>query len=61
MTVVHEINTLVRLGELTERYGRPVTPGDVPGEAWDTVARPAEPPDEDPRGTRRRRTDLLTR
>jgi hypothetical protein len=40
MTVIHEINTLVWLGELSGRYGRRVTLGDVPGEAWDEVARP---------------------
>ncbi|MET7692880.1 alpha-amylase [Streptomyces sp. NPDC005483] len=40
MTVVHEINTLVWLGELSHRYGRPVTLGDVPGEVWDSVAPP---------------------
>ncbi|MFF1303272.1 alpha-amylase [Streptomyces sp. NPDC058307] len=40
MTVIHEINTLVWLGELSRRYGRPVTLGDVPGEVWDGVAPP---------------------
>ncbi|MFS8199748.1 alpha-amylase [Streptomyces sp. CWNU-52B] len=40
MTVVHEINTLIWLGELSERYGRRVTLGGVPGEVWDEVARP---------------------
>ncbi|MFF5138660.1 alpha-amylase [Streptomyces sp. NPDC013157] len=40
MTVIYEINTLVWLGELGERYGRPVTLGEVPGEVWDGVARP---------------------
>ncbi|MET7453111.1 alpha-amylase [Streptomyces sp. NPDC005574] len=40
MTVVHEINTLVWLGELTVRYGRRITLGEVPGEVWDEVARP---------------------
>ncbi|MER5531596.1 alpha-amylase [Streptomyces sp. NPDC002677] len=40
MTVVHEINTLVWLGELSVRHGRRVTLGDVPGEAWDEAARP---------------------
>ncbi|MCI3270537.1 alpha-amylase family glycosyl hydrolase [Streptomyces cylindrosporus] len=40
MTVIYEINTLVWLGELSGRYGRPVTLGDVPGEVWDEVARP---------------------
>ncbi|SHI61704.1 alpha-amylase family glycosyl hydrolase [Streptomyces sp. 3214.6] len=40
MTVLYEINTLVWLGELSARYGRRVTLGDVPGEAWDEVALP---------------------
>ncbi|WP_329444681.1 alpha-amylase family glycosyl hydrolase [Streptomyces canus] len=40
MTVIYEINTLVWLGELSDRYGRPVTLGDVPGEVWDSVALP---------------------
>ncbi|MEU9166329.1 alpha-amylase [Streptomyces sp. NPDC048420] len=40
MTVIHEINTLVWLGELSRRHGRPVTLADVPGEVWDAVARP---------------------
>ncbi|MFF3464601.1 alpha-amylase family glycosyl hydrolase [Streptomyces sp. NPDC001984] len=40
MTVIYEINTLVWLGELTERYGRRVTLGNVPGEVWDEIARP---------------------
>ncbi|MEW1776863.1 alpha-amylase family glycosyl hydrolase [Streptomyces sp. NPDC086777] len=40
MTVIYELNTLVWLGELSGRYGRPVALGDVPGEAWDEVARP---------------------
>jgi hypothetical protein len=40
MTAIYEINTLVWLGELSTRYGRRVTLGDVPGEAWDEVARP---------------------
>ncbi|MGW2519667.1 alpha-amylase [Streptomyces sp. NPDC001617] len=40
MTVIYEINTLVWVRELSARYGRPVTLGDVPGEAWDEVARP---------------------
>ncbi|MFG2793936.1 alpha-amylase family glycosyl hydrolase [Streptomyces sp. NPDC048419] len=39
MTVIHEINTLVWLGELSRRYGRGVTLGDVPAEVWDEVAR----------------------
>lgn len=40
MTVIYEINTLIWTGELSRRYGRPVTLGDVPGEVWDEVARP---------------------
>ncbi|MET8077724.1 alpha-amylase [Streptomyces sp. NPDC005303] len=40
MTVIHEINTLVWLGELSHRHGRPVTLGDVPDEDWDSVAPP---------------------
>lgn len=40
MTVIHEINTLVWLGELSGRYGRRVTLGEVPAEVWDEVARP---------------------
>ncbi|WP_405926606.1 alpha-amylase [Streptomyces sp. NBC_00035] len=40
MTVIYEINTLVWLGELSERYGRRVVLGSVPGEVWDEVARP---------------------
>lgn len=40
MTVIYEINTLVWLGELSGRHGRPVTLGDVPAEVWDEVARP---------------------
>ncbi|MFI6437885.1 alpha-amylase [Streptomyces sp. NPDC050759] len=40
MAVIHEINTLVWLSELSGRYGRPVTLGDVPGEVWDSVALP---------------------
>ncbi|WP_328745129.1 alpha-amylase family glycosyl hydrolase [Streptomyces sp. NBC_00285] len=40
MTVIHEINTLLWLGELSSRLGRPVTLGDVPGEVWESVARP---------------------
>ncbi|MET9459760.1 alpha-amylase family glycosyl hydrolase [Streptomyces canus] len=40
MTVIYEINTLVWLTELSYRYGRPVTLGDVPGEVWDSVAPP---------------------
>jgi hypothetical protein len=40
VTALYEINTLVWLGELSRRYGRPVGLGDVPGEVWDEVARP---------------------
>ncbi|WP_406440786.1 alpha-amylase family glycosyl hydrolase [Streptomyces sp. NBC_01613] len=40
MTVIYEINTLVWLGELSGRYGRRVTLGEVPAEVWDEVARP---------------------
>jgi hypothetical protein len=40
MTVIYELNTLVWLGELSKRYGRRVTLGNVPGEVWDEVARP---------------------
>ncbi|MGW2047281.1 alpha-amylase [Streptomyces sp. NPDC001858] len=40
MTVLYEINTAVWLGELSVRYGRRVTLGDVPGEAWDEIAVP---------------------
>lgn len=40
MTVLYEINTVVWLGELSGRYGRPVTLGDVPGEVWDEIALP---------------------
>ncbi|WP_200302011.1 alpha-amylase family glycosyl hydrolase [Streptomyces adelaidensis] len=40
MNVLHEINTLLWLRELSERYGRRVTLGEVPGEAWDEVALP---------------------
>ncbi|MEU9265606.1 alpha-amylase family glycosyl hydrolase [Streptomyces sp. NPDC048251] len=38
MTVIYEINTAVWLGELSGRYGRRVTLGEVPGEAWDEIA-----------------------
>ncbi len=38
--VLYEVNTRIWLGELTARYGRPVTLGDVPAEAWDDVAVP---------------------
>ncbi|MFE7836141.1 hypothetical protein ACFU53_08805 [Streptomyces sp. NPDC057474] len=40
MTVIHEINTRVWLSGLSERYGRRVTLGDVPGEVWDEVVLP---------------------
>ncbi|MFJ6986641.1 MULTISPECIES: alpha-amylase [unclassified Streptomyces] len=40
MTVILEINTLVWLGELSERYARRVTLGDVPEEVWDGIALP---------------------
>ncbi|MER5427890.1 alpha-amylase [Streptomyces sp. NPDC002588] len=40
MTVLYEINTVVWLGELSRRFGRPVTLGEVPAEVWDEVARP---------------------
>lgn len=39
MTVIHEINTVVWLGELSARHGQRVTLGDVPTEAWDEAAR----------------------
>jgi hypothetical protein len=38
--VIYEINTLIWLGELSSRYGRPVTLGEVPAPAWDEVALP---------------------
>ncbi|MGI5515945.1 alpha-amylase [Streptomyces sp. CA-106131] len=38
--VIYEINTLVWLGELSSRYARRITLGDLPGEVWDQVARP---------------------
>ncbi|MEU6357119.1 alpha-amylase family glycosyl hydrolase [Streptomyces sp. NPDC047072] len=40
MTVIYEINTLVWLGELSRRYGRPVTLGEVPEEVWDSLVLP---------------------
>ncbi|MFF3967420.1 alpha-amylase [Streptomyces griseorubiginosus] len=40
MTVVHEINTLVWLGELSRRYGRDITLGEVPEEVWDSLVLP---------------------
>ncbi|MFE7931831.1 alpha-amylase family glycosyl hydrolase [Streptomyces sp. NPDC057456] len=39
-TVLYEVNTAVWLGESSGRYGRRVTLGDVPGEAWDEIALP---------------------
>jgi len=38
--VIYEINTVVWLRDLGHRFGRPVTLGDVPAEAWDEVALP---------------------
>ena len=38
--VVHEINTLVWLGEVSERAGRPLTLADVPAHEWDAVVPP---------------------
>jgi glycosidase len=35
--VIYEINTWVWLRELGERYGRPMTLGDVPKEVWDNL------------------------
>ncbi|MDH6611828.1 hypothetical protein M2164_007463 [Streptomyces sp. SAI-208] len=40
MTVIYEVNTLVWLGELSRRYGRHVTLGEVPGEVWDSLVLP---------------------
>jgi glycosidase len=40
MTVIHEINTLIWLGELSARHGRRITLGEVPGGAWDEIALP---------------------
>lgn len=40
MTVIHEINTRVWLGELSRRHGRHVTLGEVPEEAWDALVLP---------------------
>ncbi len=37
---IYEVNTVVWLGDLSRRYGRPVTLGDVPVEAWDDIALP---------------------
>ena len=38
--VLYEVNTVVWLGELSRRYGRPVTLGDVPADAWDEITLP---------------------
>ncbi|WP_420313008.1 alpha-amylase [Streptomyces sp. YS-B37] len=38
--MIYEINTLIWLGELSTRYGRPLTLGEVPDTAWDEVALP---------------------
>ena len=38
--VIYEVNTVVWLEELSRRYGRPVTLGDVPADAWDELALP---------------------
>ncbi|GAA1611251.1 alpha-amylase family glycosyl hydrolase [Actinoplanes couchii] len=38
--VIYEIGTLPWLAGLSERFGRPVTLGDVPGEVWDEIAAP---------------------
>ncbi|MET7702941.1 alpha-amylase family glycosyl hydrolase [Streptomyces sp. NPDC005485] len=40
MTAILEINTMVWLGELSTRYGRRVTLGEVPGEVWDEITLP---------------------
>jgi hypothetical protein len=40
VTVIYEVNTLVWLGELSRRYGRHVTLGEVPGEVWDSLVLP---------------------
>ncbi|MHB9864316.1 alpha-amylase [Streptomyces sp. YIM S03343] len=40
MTVIHEINTLVWVGELSARLGRRVGLAEVPEEAWDEVVLP---------------------
>ncbi|GAA4019833.1 alpha-amylase [Streptomyces plumbiresistens] len=40
MTVILEINTLVWLRELSDRHGRRITLGEVPGEVWDGIALP---------------------
>ncbi|MGQ4430233.1 alpha-amylase [Streptomyces sp. SAS_260] len=38
--VIYEINTLIWLGELSTRYGRTLTLGEVPDPDWDEVALP---------------------
>jgi hypothetical protein len=38
--VLYEINTVIWLRELSRRYGRRVTLGEVPAAAWDEVALP---------------------
>ncbi|MFD4876253.1 alpha-amylase [Streptomyces sp. NPDC058420] len=38
--VIYEINTLIWLRELSSRYGRTVTLGEVPDPAWDEIALP---------------------
>nr|WP_318656159.1 alpha-amylase [Streptomyces resistomycificus] len=40
MTVIYEVNTGVWLDGLSRRRGHRVTLGEVPGEAWDEIARP---------------------
>ena len=37
---IYEVNTIIWLAELSRRYGRPVTLGNVPVEAWDDLALP---------------------
>jgi hypothetical protein len=38
--VIYEINAVIWLGELSRRYGRQLTLGDVPAGAWDEVVLP---------------------
>jgi len=38
--VIYEVNTVIWLAELSRRYGRRVTLGDMPAEAWDEVVLP---------------------
>jgi hypothetical protein len=38
--VLYEINTVIWLRELSRRYGRRVTLGEVPAAAWDEVTLP---------------------